>query len=71
MEESLKHLQRVYRQKPDPYLFLLQVVYNAKTEEFINVFREANAEQKRRVYYILKEIDPSNQAKYEAALLTG
>lgn len=71
MEESLKHLQRVYRQKPDPYLFLLQVIYDAKSDEFINVFREANADQKRRVYFILKEINPSNQAKYEAAFLSG
>ena len=71
MEESLKHLQRVYRQKPDPYLYLLQVVLDAKTDEFINVFKEANPDQKRRVYVILKEIDPSNQGKYEAAFLSG
>lgn len=71
MEESLKHLQRVYRQKPDPYLYLLQVVLDAKTDEFINVFKEASPDQKRRVYVILKEIDPSNQGKYEAAFVSG
>ncbi len=71
MEGSLKHLQRVYRQKPDPYLYLLQVIYDAKTDEFINVFQEASPDQKRRVYVILKEIDPSNQSKYEAAFLSG
>jgi len=69
MEESLKNLQRVYRQKPDPYLFLLQVILDAKSEEFLNVFKEATPDQKRRVYVILREIDPANQGKYENALM--
>lgn len=63
--EGLKLLQEVYRNKPDPYLFLLQVVFDAKSDEFVNIFSESYAEEKRRVLSILKEIDPSNTRKYE------
>lgn len=63
--ESLRSLQEVHRDKPDPYLFLLQVVFDAKSDEFVNIFKESYAEEKRRVLKILKEIDPSNTRKYE------
>lgn len=65
MEESLKLLQKVYRNKPDPYVYLLQVVFDAKADEFVDVFKEAFPDQKRRVYLILKEINPSNIKLYD------
>jgi hypothetical protein len=55
----------VYRKKPDPYLFLLQIVFDAKKDEFVNIFSESFAEEKSRILKILKEIDPSNSRKYE------
>ncbi|MBE9511361.1 MAG: DUF4835 family protein [Bacteroidetes bacterium] len=63
--EGLRLLQEVYRKKPDPYLFLLQIIFDAKTDEFVNIFSESFAEEKGRVLKILKEIDPSNSRKYE------
>ena len=63
--EGLRLLQEVYRKKPDPYLFLLQVIFDAKTDEFVNIFSESFTEEKSRVLKILKEIDPSNSRKYE------
>jgi hypothetical protein len=63
--QSLKSLQLVYRQKPDPYMHLLQVVIDSKSDEWVNVFSESTPEEKTRVVAILKEIDPSNSSKYQ------
>jgi len=63
--ESIRLLQEVYRRKPDPYLFLLQLVFDAKANEFVNIFSDSLPEEKRRVVTILREIDPANTAKYE------
>jgi hypothetical protein len=65
MAESLKALQDVFRKKPDPYMYLLQIVMEAKSDELINIFSGAFPEEKSRVIQILTEIDPANKAKYE------
>jgi hypothetical protein len=66
--EDLQLLQQVYRDKPDPYMLLLQIVFDAKSDEFINVFSESFPEEKTRVSTLLKEIDPSNSVKYQKIL---
>jgi hypothetical protein len=63
--EYLKLLQDVFRRKPDPYLFLLQIVYDAKVDEWVNMFSNANPDEKSRVVRLLKEIDPPNISKYD------
>ena len=65
IEESLKMLQTVYRNQPDIYMFLLQVMFDAKSDEYVSVFKGAFPDQQRRVYIILKEINPSNIKIYE------
>ena len=65
MVESLKLVQDVYRKKPDPFMYLVQVVMDAKSDELINIFSGAFPEEKSRVVQILTEIDPANKAKYE------
>jgi hypothetical protein len=65
MVESLKLIQDVYRKKPDPFMYLLQIVMDAKSDELINVFSGAFPEEKSRVVQILTEIDAGNKAKYE------
>jgi len=65
MSESLVDLQKVYRDKPDPFMHLLRIVLDAKADEFINVFSESFTEEKNRVLTILNEIDPANQPKYQ------
>jgi hypothetical protein len=65
MVESLKLIQDVYRKKPDPFMYLVQVVMEAKSDELINIFSEAFPEEKSRVVQILIEIDPANKTKYE------
>jgi len=63
--EYFKLLQDVYRRKPDPYLFLLQIVFDAKSDEWVNIFSNANPDEKSRVVKLLKEIDPPNISKYD------
>ena len=63
--EYLKLLQEVYRRKPDPYLFLLQTVFDAKSNEWIEMFANATPDEKTRVVRLLKEIDPPNISKYD------
>jgi hypothetical protein len=65
MVESLKLIQDVYRKKPDPFMYLVQVVMDAKSDELINIYSAAFPEEKGRVVEILTEIDPANKAKYE------
>jgi hypothetical protein len=63
--ESLKLVQEVYRAKPDPYMYLLQIILESKADELVNIFSEAFPEEKSRVIQILIEIDPGNKTKYE------
>ncbi len=65
MAESLKLIQDVYRRKPDPFMYFLEIILEAKSDEFINIFTDAFPEEKSRVVQILTEIDPANKVKYE------
>jgi hypothetical protein len=65
MVESLKLIQEVYRRKPDPFMYFVQVVLESKSDELVNIFTAAFPEEKSRVVQILAEIDPANKAKYE------
>lgn len=63
--ESIELLQKVYREKPRNIMMPLQMVFDAKSDEFVQIFSEAYTEEKTRVFNILKEIDPSNINKYQ------
>jgi len=69
--ESLENLQKVYREKPDPFMQLLKVILDAKADELVNIFSESFVEEKNRVVTILQEIDPSNQPKYQKIISAG
>lgn len=61
--ESLKFLQRVYRQKPN--LFIIKLFFDAKYSEIINIFSGAFAPEKTKVYNVVKETDPAHLTQYE------
>lgn len=65
MVETLRLLQEVYRRRPDPFMYYLMIVMEAKSDEVINVFSDAFPEEKSRIIEILTEIDPANKSKYE------
>ena len=69
--ESLENLQKVYREKPDPFMQLLKIILDAKADELVNIFSESFVEEKNRVVTILQEIDPSNQPKYQKIISAG
>ena len=63
--EYFKLLQEVFRRKPDPYLFLLQIVFDVKATEWVDIFSNGTPDEKNRVVRLLKEIDPPNISKYD------
>jgi hypothetical protein len=62
--ESLVLLQDVYKNRPDPFMHFLQVVLDAKSDEFVNIFQGSMDDEKRRVLAILNQIDPTHTEKY-------
>ncbi len=62
--ESLQLVRKVYREQPGN--MLIKLFYDAKSQELINIFKEAPPDEKARVINILKETDPSNANNYEA-----
>jgi hypothetical protein len=66
--ESLEVLQNMYRNKPDPFMYFYQLMFDARSEEIVKVFSEGFAEEKQRAYKILIEIDPANKNKYDIIL---
>ncbi len=63
--ENLDKLQALYRDKPDPFIYWLQLTLDAKSDELINIFSESFTEEKTRAINILQEIDPANKTKYD------
>ena len=60
--ESLRDLQKVFRKRPSTYI--LQMFFDSKSAELVNVFSKSYPDERNRVLTILKEIDPSNGSKY-------
>ncbi len=63
--ESLELLQDVYREKPDPFMFLFELIVDIKSDEIVNVFSESFPEEINRVQNIMVEIDHSHADRYE------
>ncbi len=62
--ESLTLLQDVHNNRPDPFMHFLQVVLDAKSDEFVNIFQGATDDEKRRVSVLLNQLDPTHGDKY-------
>ena len=65
---SLELLREVYRSKPDPYMYLLRLVFDSKVDELVNVYSESYPEERNRAHEILTEVDKPNANKYQAIL---
>jgi len=66
---ALETLQRAHREKPN--LFIMQLILDAKRDEFINIFSQAAAPDKTKAANILKEIDPSKASEYDRIMRSG
>ena len=61
--ESLRALQKVFRRRPS--LYILQVFFDAKSDELVQIFSKSFPDERNRVMGILNEVDPSNGSKYD------
>jgi SUMO ligase MMS21 Smc5/6 complex component len=61
--ESLRDIQKVFRRRPSVYI--LQMFFDAKSDELVNVFSKSFPDERNRVLAILNEVDPSNGSKYK------
>ncbi len=61
--DCMRLMQKAYRAKPGA--FILQIFFDAKADEIVNIFSKSFNTEKKRVYNIVKEIDPSNLSKYK------
>ncbi len=61
--ESLRDIQKVFRRRPSTYI--LQMFFDAKVDELINIFSKSFPDERNRVLAILNEVDPSNGSKYK------
>jgi hypothetical protein len=59
---SLNYLQKAYDARPG--LFALQLVLDAKRDEFVNIFKGGNPKEKEDSQKILKKLDPANSSTY-------
>jgi len=60
--QGLELLQGVHRDKPGS--FLMQIFFDAKADELVNIFSESFSDEQERVTLILNEVDPANSSKY-------
>jgi hypothetical protein len=61
--QSLRDIQTVFRRRPS--LYILQMFFDAKADELVNVFSKSFPDERNRVMAILEEVDPSNGSKYK------
>lgn len=60
--KALDLLKPVYIARPASYT--MQLFFNAKTDEIINIFKGAQPEEKTKVMETLMQVDPANTTKY-------
>lgn len=63
---ALELLQKAHRTKPNSYI--LQVFFDAKADEIVNVFKPAFSDERKRVYNMVSEVNPANNSKYNALI---
>jgi hypothetical protein len=61
--EALKLIRSIHAIKPASYN--VQLFFNAKADEIVNIFSVAYSDVKSQVITLMTEIDPGNLAKYQ------
>jgi hypothetical protein len=67
--KALEGLQKLHKIKPGS--FNMQIFFNAKADEMVNIFIKAPGDKKQKAVTILSEIDPGNISKYQKILTGG
>lgn len=63
---ALELLQKAHRAKPNSYI--LQVFFDAKSDEIVNIFKPAFTDERKRVFNIVSEVNPANLSKYNVLI---
>lgn len=61
--KDIKVLKEAYNARPATYL--VGTFLDAKSDELVNIFKSGTAEEKKMVYELLMDIDPTRQERYE------
>ena len=61
--KDIKVLKEAYNARPATYL--VGTFVDAKADELVNIFKSGTAEEKKMVYELLMDIDPTRQDTYE------
>lgn len=61
--KGIKVLKEAYNARPATYL--VGTFLDAKSDELVNIFKSGTAEEKKIVYELLMDIDPTRQDEYE------
>ncbi|MBT3383233.1 MAG: DUF4835 family protein [Prolixibacteraceae bacterium] len=61
--DSMRDIQKVFRRRPS--IYILQMFFDSKSDELVNIFSKSFPDERNRVMAILNEVDPSNGSKYE------
>lgn len=62
--EAIRDLQKVNSQKSN--IYIVQIMVQAKSDEIVNIFKEASPVEKTEVVRLMKQLDPANGSKYDA-----
>lgn len=60
--KSLDYLKKVYEARPASYN--MQLFFNSKSDELVNIFKGGQPEEKNKVLETLMQVDPANTTKY-------
>ena len=60
--KSTELLVGVYRNRPAS--FIMELFFNAKADELVNIFSKGNSEEKAKIVETLTTVDPANSTKY-------
>jgi hypothetical protein len=63
VSQALRDIQKVFRRRAT--IYILQMFFDAKSDELVNIFSKSYPDERNRVVAILNEIDPSNGSKYK------
>ncbi|MCT4599910.1 MAG: DUF4835 family protein [Marinifilaceae bacterium] len=64
--DALELLRKSYRERSNS--MFIQLFFDAKSEEILNIFSEAYREEKTRVYNVVAEVDPTHNSKYKVLI---
>jgi hypothetical protein len=66
IKDAVVELERFYDSKPDPFMYYFQIVLDSKADEIVQIFSQAQPEDKKKIFNIMVKVDPASPSKYAA-----